>query len=103
MIDAIGAGERLIGVAFRLLLAGHRVQLVTLTQQGHPIEVVAPEVLLGYTTANRSDEFSKSIKGFQRRDQVPGSGFAFTLINVALRNSFIEVANRLIVETIKST
>lgn len=54
MIDAIGAGERLIGVAFRLLLAGHRVQLVTLAQQGHPVEVVAPEVLLGYTAPNRS-------------------------------------------------
>lgn len=64
MIDAIGgAGERLIGVAFRLLLAGHRVQLIALTQQGHPIEVVAPEVLLGYTAPNRSSEFSKWIKG----------------------------------------
>lgn len=31
MIDAVGAGERLIGVAFRLLLASHRVQLVALT------------------------------------------------------------------------
>jgi len=62
MIDAIGAGERLIGVAFCLLLTGHRVQFVALTQQGHPIEVVAPEILLGYTTANRSNEFSKSIK-----------------------------------------
>lgn len=63
MIDAIGgAVERLIGVAFRLLLTGHRVQLVALTQQGHPVEVVAPEVLLGYTIPNRSGEFSKWIK-----------------------------------------
>lgn len=62
MIDAVGAGERLIGVAFRLLLAGHRVQLVALTQQGHPIEVVAPEVLFGYTMPNRPGEFSKWIK-----------------------------------------
>lgn len=52
MIDAVGGGESLIGIAFRLLLAaGHRVQLVPLTQQGHPVEVVAPEVLLGYTVA----------------------------------------------------
>lgn len=53
VIDAVGgAGEGLIGVAFRLLLAaGHRVQLVALAQQGHPVEVVAPEVLLGYTVA----------------------------------------------------
>lgn len=88
MIDAIGgAGERLIGVAFLLLLAGHRVQLVALTQQGHPIEVVAPEVLFGYTAANRSGEFSKVTKGIRRRDQVPGSGFAVTLINVVLRGS----------------
>lgn len=75
MIDAIGAGERLIRVAFRLLLTSHRVQLVTLTQQGHPIEVVAPEVLLGYTGANKSAEFSestKTAKGIPRRDQVSG-------------------------------
>jgi len=58
MIDTIGGGERLIGIAFLLLLAGHRVQLVALTQQGHPIEVVAPEVLLGYTVPNRMGEFS---------------------------------------------
>jgi len=62
MIDAIGAGERLIGVAFCLLLAGHRVQFVALTQQGHPIEVVAPEVFLGYTAANGSGKFSESTK-----------------------------------------
>jgi len=66
MIDAIGAGERLI--AFRLLLAGHRVQLVALTQQGHPIEVVAPEILLGYTAANGSDESSESAKRIRRKD-----------------------------------
>lgn len=73
MIDAVGAGERLIGVAFRLLLAGHRVQLIALTQQGHPIEVVAPEVLLRYAAANRSGKFPRIDEGDQRRDQIPGS------------------------------
>lgn len=47
VVDAVGACESLIGVAFRL--ASHRVQFVALAQQGHPVEVVAPEVLLGYT------------------------------------------------------
>lgn len=63
MIDAVGgAGEGLIGVAFRLLLlaAGHRVQLVALTQQGHPVEVIAPEVLLGYTVARRYTQNSQN-------------------------------------------
>lgn len=60
VIDAVGgAGEVLIGVAFRLLLAaGHRVQFVALAQQGHSVEVVAPEVLLGYTAAG-TDEIIK--------------------------------------------
>ena len=39
---------RRAGIALRRLLAGQRVQLVALAQQGDSVEVVAPEVLLGY-------------------------------------------------------
>lgn len=98
MIDAVGgAVERLIGVAFLLLLTGHRVQLVALTQQGHSVEVVTPEVLLGYTIPNRPGEFSKWIKGIWWGDQVLGSGFALTLINPYVSRRYFEVANWLIV------
>lgn len=67
VVDAVGAGESLIGVAFRL--AGHRVQLVALAQQGHPVEVVAPEVLLGYTVESVSAIFPHNPRTIDRNNE----------------------------------